>query len=74
MDEWTFWAGLANIGKEPTPWCVMDCQRKCDMADACAQIKLACGYDIAAVRKLSEKTLYEMMVTAALERSLSTAV
>ena len=71
MDEWAFFAGLANMDKG---WCRMDCRRKCDMADACAQIKLVCGHDIAAVRKLAEKTLYEMMVTVALERSLRTAV
>ena len=71
MDEWAFFAGLANMERG---WCTMDCRRKCDMADACAQIKLSCGHDKAAVRQLAAQTLYEMMVTAALERSLITVV
>lgn len=71
MDEWTFYAGLANLERG---WCVMDCRRRCDMADACAQIKRACGHDVAAVRAVAAKTLYEMMVSVALERSLWMAV
>lgn len=71
MDEFVFWAGLANMEKG---WCAMDCRRKCEHREACEQIKRACGYDTATVRRLAAKTLDEIAAYEASERAMKGAV
>ena len=58
--ECAFWAGLANMSREPTPYCLMICERPCEYRKACDCIKMACYNDVNRVRKMAEQTLEQM--------------